>query len=71
MDDSKTDFGGRRVAALVPVVDPAQRPRINASRVSAMLGLTPSEGRVSTLLAEGLSVREIVAAAGWSEEYVR
>ncbi len=69
--DSETDFGGRRVAALVLVVDPARRPRINAARVAAMLGLTPSEGRMSALLAEGLKVREIAAVAGWSEDYVR
>ena len=35
------------------------------------LGLTPSEGRVAALLAEGLRVREIAATAGWSENYVR
>ena len=65
------DFGGRRVAALVLVVDPARRPRIDAQRVAAMLGLTPSEGRMSALLAEGLKVREIAVVTGWSENYVR
>ena len=35
------------------------------------LGLTPSEGRMSALLAEGLRVREIAAATGWRENYVR
>ncbi len=66
-----TDFGGRRVAALVLVVDPARRPRIDPQRVAVTLGLTPSEGRMAALLAEGLNVREIAAAAGWSEDYVR
>ena len=65
------DFGGRRVAVLVLVVDPAHRPRIDAARVVTTLGLTPSEGRVAALLAEGLKVREIAATAGWSENYVR
>ena len=69
--DGAGDFGGRRVAALVLVVDPARRPRIDASRVATTLGLTPSEGRMAALLAEGLRVREIAAAAGWSENYVR
>ena len=65
------DFGGRRVAALVLVVDPARRPRIDAQRVAVTLGLTPSEGRMSALLAEGLKVREVAAATGWRENYVR
>ena len=69
--DSEADFGGRRVAALVLLVDPAQRPRIDAKRVAVTLGLTPSEGRMAALLAEGLRVREIAAAAGWRESYVR
>ena len=65
------DFGARRVAALVLVVDPARRPRIDAARVAVTLGLTPSEGRMAALLAEGLKVSEIAAAQGWSENYVR
>ena len=69
--DGEADFGGRRVAALVLVVDPAQRPRIDAQRVATTLGLTPSEGRMAALLAEGLKVREIAAATGWQENYVR
>ena len=69
--DGAADFGGRRVAALVLVVDPARRPRIDAGRVATTLGLTPSEGRMSALLAEGLKVREIAAATGWRENYVR
>ena len=51
--DGATDFGGRRVAALVLVVDPARRLRIDAQRVAVTLGLSPSEGRTAALLAEG------------------
>ena len=69
--DAAADFGARRVAALVLVVDPAQRSRIDAQRVAVTLGLTASEGRMAALLAEGLRVIEIAAAAGWSEDYVR
>ena len=69
--DADADFGGRRAAALVLLVDPASRPRIDAARVAVTLGLTPSEGRMAALLADGLKVREIAAAAGWSEHYVR
>ena len=69
--DAEADFGGRRVAVLVLVVDPAHRPRIDAARVAAVLGLTPSESRMAARLAEGLRVQEIAADQGWSEEYVR
>ena len=69
--DAQADFGGSRVAALVLVVDPASRPRIDPCRVAATLGLTPAEARVSALLAEGQSVREIAAASGYQESYVR
>ncbi len=69
--DRAADFGGRRVAALALVVDPARRPRIDAHRVAVTLGLTPSEGRMAALMAEGLRVREIAAAQGWRESYVR
>ena len=69
--DAEADFGGRRVTALVLLVDPARRPRIDAQRVAKMLGLTPSEGRMAALLAEGLRVREIAVATGWRENYVR
>ncbi len=69
--DRAADFGGRRVAALALVVDPARRPRIDAQRVAVTLGLTPSEGRMAALMAEGLRVREIAAAQGWRESYVR
>ena len=69
--DGERDFGGRRAAVLVLVVDPARRSPIDARRVAVTLGLTPSEGRMAALLAEGLRVREIAAAGGWSEDYVR
>ena len=65
------DFGARRVAALVLVVDPASRPRVGARRLAAALGLTPSESRVAARLAEGRSVREIAASEGYQEGYVR
>ena len=65
------DLDGHRTAALVLVVDPENRPRIDPARVASMLGPTPSEGRVAALLAEGRPVREIAATAGFSESYVR
>ena len=59
--DGEGDFGGRRVAALVLVVDPARRPCIDPVRVAEVLDLTPSQGQVAALLAEGRSVRETAA----------
>ena len=69
--DAEADFGGRRVAALVLVVDPARPLRIDPGRVAQMFGLTPAEARAAALLAAGNSVHEIVALAGWQEGYVR
>ena len=71
MEAPQADFGARRVAALALVVDPENRPRIDPARVATLLGLTPSEGIVSALLAEGQAVREIAATAGFKESYVR
>ena len=68
---AQPDFGGRRVAALVLLVDPESLPRMDPARVSALLGLTPSEGRVAALLAEGRSVSEIAETAGYKAGYVR
>ena len=69
--DAEADFGARRVAALVLVVDPARPLRIDPVRVAQMFGLTPAEARAAALLAEGNSVREIAARMGWQEGYVR
>ena len=70
--DARADFfGGRRVAALVLVVDPAFAPRIDPVRIAQVLGLRPSEARVAALLAEGRSVREIAEATDRRPGYVR
>ena len=71
VDVAQADFGARRVAALVLVVDPSSRSRIDPGPVAAALGLTPSEGRVAALLAEGKSVRDVAAETGYREGYVR
>ena len=56
--------GLRRVAALVLVVDPWNRPRIDASLVAQALGLTAAEGEVAAMLSEGSTVRDIALATG-------
>lgn len=69
--DTQATHGGRRLAALVLIVDAAERPHIDPVRVATALGLTPAEGRVAALLAEGGSVRDIAAATGHRQSYVR
>ena len=69
--DRAADFGGRRVAALVLVVDPARRPRIDAQRVAAMLGLTTVQSQIAAMLAAGQSTRDIALATGRTEGTVR
>ena len=39
--------------------------------MAATLGLSPSESRMTALLAEGLRVKQIAFDQGWSEHHVR
>ena len=66
----QADFGRQRVAALVLVVDPASRPRVDAGLVAEALGLTPSESQVAAMLAAGSSVRDIALMTGRQENAV-
>ena len=65
------DFGARRVAVLVLVIDPANDPRVDPARVSEALGLTAAESRVTALLAEGRPLHEIARLTGYQPGYVR
>ena len=67
----ETDSRPWPVAALVLVVDPASRTRIDPAIVSDALGLTSMESRVAVLLAEGMGVREIAAAMDRKESTIR
>ena len=60
------DFGAQRVAALVLVVEPGRRQRLDPILVAATLGLTPVESQIAVWLAEGRSVHDIAAALGRS-----
>ena len=70
---SSLDAGHRsqRVGALVLVVDPASRARIEPGLVEAMLGLTPAETEIAVMLAEGRTGRQIAAATGRGYNTVR
>ena len=59
------------VAAVVVVVDPTRRPRLDPALVAAGLGLTPMESQVAVLLTEGKSLREVAAATGRKETTIR
>lgn len=60
-----------RVAALVLVVDLADRARIHPDVVAATLGLTPAESRVALDLAQGSTIREIAVATGRRPNTIR
>ena len=71
VDVRDAGFGFGHVAALVLVVDPAARPRIDPERVAAALDLTPAESRVAAALAAGGTVPTIAAATQRAEYTVR
>ena len=58
------DYGARRTAALVLIVEPGSQHRIDPGLVATALGLTPMESRVAAWLAEGRSVDEMAGAMG-------
>ena len=66
-----TDFGMRSVAALVLVVNPERKPRIDADLVASALGLTPTESYVAVMLATGYTLREVAVRMRLKESTVR
>ena len=71
VERQSADFRVWPVAALVLIVDPENRTRIDPAMAGEVLGLTGTESRVAVLLAEGMSVRQIVAATGRKESTTR
>lgn len=65
------DYGARRVAALVLIVEPGRRSRIDPGVVAETLGLTLAESQVAVWVAEGQTVREIAVATGRTEATIR
>lgn len=68
---AQADFRPWRIAALVLVVDPARRARVEPALVAQALDLTPAESQVAVMLAEGRSVGEIAAATGRKASTIR
>ena len=62
--NGETGHRSRHVAALVLIVDPVERARIDPGLVEAVLGLSPAEAEIAVLLAEGRTTRQIAAATG-------
>ena len=58
------DYGARRVAALVLLVEPGRQQRIEPGLLASTLGLTRAEGQVAAWLAEGRSVRDMATSTG-------
>ena len=69
--ERERDFRAQDVAALVLVVDPEGRPRIDAGLVAKALDLTTSESRLAAMMAVGRSVRDIAASTGRTEGTIR
>jgi DNA-binding CsgD family transcriptional regulator/PAS domain-containing protein len=61
----------RYVGALVLVVDPARRPRVDPDLVVRFLGLTPAESRVAVAVATGETVAGIADALDCAESTVK
>ena len=71
VSDERTDMFTSTVAALLLVVDPASRGRIDPALLKDLFGLTPAESQVATMLAEGRTIRQIAVATGRSEGTIR
>lgn len=68
--DVMGSFGLRPVVMLL-FYHPASAPAIDASLLYAVFGLTPAEARIATLLAEGLSLKQIAEVQGTQHDTVR
>ena len=60
-----------QVRALVLVVDPAARPRLDPDLAARLLGLSPAESRVTAARAAGQTVPDIAAALGCTQNTVK
>ena len=67
----RADFGAQRIAALVLLVDPTERPQIDPACLVTTLGLTRAESHVAAALAAGHSVRDIAVATHRTQATVR
>ncbi|MCY4514486.1 MAG: helix-turn-helix transcriptional regulator, partial [Candidatus Tectomicrobia bacterium] len=71
VDSALPSLGQSPIAALVLMVDPTNPLSIDPALVAETLGLTPTQGRVAAMLAEGMTVRGISEVTGRTEETTR
>lgn len=64
VEDRWMDFGARRVAALLLVVEPGTQARLDKDLVAEALGLSPAETEVAVMLSEGRTPRAIATLTG-------
>ena len=64
-------YSAGQLGALVLLVDPAARPRVDPDLVAAVLGLSPTESRVAVAVATGQTVAGIADAQGCAESTVK
>ena len=69
--DRELDDRSRHMSALVLIVDPMKRVRIDPGLVEAVRGLSPTEAEIAMLLAEGRTTRQIAATTGRGYSTVR
>ena len=67
----RADARPSRAAALVLVLDPVSRGRIDPALVAEVLGLTAAQSHVAALLAQGHSIQDIAVATGRREGTIR
>ena len=64
------DFGARRVAVLILLVEPGYQPGLDPALVAHALGLSSIESRIAVWLAEGRTVRAIAETTGRQESSI-
>ena len=69
--EHRADFGAQRIAALVLLVDPVERPQIDPASLATALGLTRAESQVAAALAAGHTVRDIAVSTYRTQASVR
>lgn len=69
--EQEGNFEIARVSILILIVDPTRKTAIDPSLVAEVLGLTPSESQIASLLANGQSIREIAHSTGREESTIR
>lgn len=69
--ESDTDHRAWQVGAIVLIVDPVSRPRIDPAVSSEILGLSPMETRVAIAVAGGQTAVEVAQAMDCAESTVR